>query len=139
MSARIYIAVFKGDPIDLTEYRHTAIVLEIDGRETQLDVKGGHGFFEYEEQTRSESVRLSSSLAPSGLIHVANISSSYADAFRSIVANTNINNDERAWNCQNFVGEALQRVQRDNLITEEQYLGAIDQMATIILEATVQD
>ncbi|KAJ6263963.1 hypothetical protein Dda_0100 [Drechslerella dactyloides] len=117
MPARIYIAVFKGDPIDLTEYRHTAIVLEIDGRETMLHVTGGHGFFQYEEQTRRE----------------------YADGFRSIVANTDVNNGERAWNCQNFVGDALQRVQRHHLITEEEYLGAINQMTTIILEAIDQD
>ncbi|KAK6501680.1 hypothetical protein TWF481_009509 [Arthrobotrys musiformis] len=139
MEARIYIAVFKGDPIDLTEYRHTAIVLEIDGRETMLHVKGGHGFFQYEEQTRMESVRLSRSLAPGGLIHVANISSSDANDFRSIVADTAVNNDERAWNCQNFVGDALKRVQSRHLITKEQYLGAVDEMVTIILEATDKD
>ncbi|RVD89359.1 uncharacterized protein DFL_000372 [Arthrobotrys flagrans] len=135
-SVKISIAVFKGDPLDYTSCRHTGLVLEYDDQQLLLHVKGAHGFFEFEEAVRRKPVEESERLALDGIIHVARIPAKDMDMFRAVVANTNVNNRERGWNCQNFVGDALRKVEEAHLISKEEFDEAIDKMATVLLEAT---
>ncbi|KAK6353564.1 hypothetical protein TWF696_005526 [Orbilia brochopaga] len=135
-SVTILIAVFKGDPLDYISCRHTGIVLEYDGQQRILHITGARGFFTFQEELRAVKVENSRRLAADGIVNVARIPARDIDLFRTIVANTHINNEEERWNCQNFVGDALARAVKAHLISNKQFLDAIDNMATVLAEAT---
>ncbi|KUI72370.1 hypothetical protein VM1G_11826 [Cytospora mali] len=49
--------------------------------------------------------------------------------------NTPVNNEEASWNCQHWVGDALERCVRAHIISLDQMHAAIDKMTDVLLEA----
>ncbi|KAL2376099.1 hypothetical protein RJ035_008117, partial [Blastomyces gilchristii] len=52
----------------------------------------------------------------------------------ALVAQVPVNNNLDDWNCQNWVGEALQRLVENNVISAEQISVALDGMVDLLLE-----
>jgi hypothetical protein len=60
-------------------------------------------------------------------------------AIRNTLYNTPINNNERAWNCQSWVGDGLRRLWEAELIPENIATTATDQMVDVLIETPDED
>jgi hypothetical protein len=100
-------------------------------------VVGAAGFFEHQERWNTTQPSASRHFERS--IHVATFQTERNEAdtlrIRNELANTPINNSERAWNCQTWVGDALGRLRNVGLLPEERVTRAADEMADVIMEA----
>ncbi|KAL2359169.1 hypothetical protein RJZ56_007995 [Blastomyces dermatitidis] len=56
------------------------------------------------------------------------------DTLQALVAQVPVNNDLDDWNCQNWVGEALQRLVENKVISAGQKSVALDGMVDLLLE-----
>ncbi|KAI0534577.1 hypothetical protein GGR58DRAFT_482327 [Xylaria digitata] len=136
---RLDVIVFRGDPIDAPQYRHTELLIQhlsVDGTvlwRRYLHVAGAAGFFEREELEYDPG----SSELFVGLVPVATIpvSTSSDRRLRDAIWSTPVNNGDRSWNCQNYVGDALYSCTEAGLVSTEETENAIDGMTDLILEA----
>ncbi|KAF2967271.1 hypothetical protein GQX73_g6299 [Xylaria multiplex] len=136
---RLDVIVFRGDPIDAPQYRHTELLIQhlsADGTvlwRRYLHVAGAAGFFEREELEHDPG----SSELFVGLVPVTTIpvSTSSDRRLRDAIWSTPVNNDDRSWNCQNYVGDALYSCIEAGLVSTEETDNAIDGMTDLILEA----
>ena len=133
MEATLSILVFKGDPIDAIEFRHTALFLEVPGFPTSLlHVTGGRGFFDFERQ-------LGRAPEDSKLfirkILVGTVVRQERATIEAIIMATSVRNADRSWNCQNWVGDALKKLSDYQVITREARTKAIDDMTEVVVEA----
>lgn len=135
MTTSISIAVFKGEPLDYMEFRHTSLYFKFsDGTETLAHVKGSHGFFNYEAES-TDPTKIN------GLDTQFYVATVPADVNKQQILDacrtTPVRNDpqHKDWNCQNWVGEALQKLVEINCITSQKRKEALDRMTDIILEA----
>jgi len=139
--ATLKIAVYKGDSYDSPAARHTALVLTCDNTtQYKLHVTGGHSFFTFEELSLSSDQHITlatpdKDLAADLIPVASNISEADVKRIRFVVSTTRVDNKDRSWNCQNFVGDALRRVKNEGIITREEFDGSLDRMADVILEA----
>lgn len=136
MSTKIYITVERGEPLDYIEYRHTALHLIFpDGTECLMHVLGAHGIFNfYNHQNCGPSTRPLYEKS----IHVVDIPDSTSPlSIRSVISTTPVKNspEDRPWNCQNWVADALSRLVLYGYITKSERENAIDEMVTVCLEA----
>ncbi|GAW20521.1 hypothetical protein ANO14919_100270 [Xylariales sp. No.14919] len=138
-SQRLDVIVSRGDPIDAPQYRHTELLIQHlsqDGTvlwRRYLHVAGAAGFFEREELDYDPT----SSELFAGLVPVTTIAvSTSADRrLRDAIWSTPVNNADRSWNCQNYVGDALYSCTEAGLVSTEETENAIDGMTDLILEA----
>ena len=102
-------------------------------------ITGGSGFFELEE--RWNTTQPSESRHFERLIAVVTVQAPTADilTIRNIIYGTPINNTERAWNCQSWIGDGLRRLQQAGLIPATITTSAADQMVDVLMEAPDQD
>ncbi|WEW59037.1 hypothetical protein PRK78_004505 [Emydomyces testavorans] len=139
MSTKVWILVYVGDPMDYSKYRHTSLYVEFDddaeNEGTVFHITGAHGFFKFEERKQydpSKSIKLRKK------VEVGEISAEVPKlAIRSILAATKVRNgiDDGDWNCQNWVGDALQQLVDQSWLSAELRDNAIDQMLDACLEA----
>lgn len=73
-----------------------------------------------------------------GRKHICQVSKSQEEV-RNICLYTPVNNREDGWNCQNFVGDMLNRLVDHGVITEAEKDLAIDFMTDVILQGVDQD
>ncbi|KAJ8124563.1 hypothetical protein O1611_g9077 [Lasiodiplodia mahajangana] len=137
---RLSIVIFRGDPIDAPQYRHTALFIEHldqEGTRTQhrvVEVVGSAGIFEREENVTSDP-RKSPTFVGSVVVATISSTGSSDSRLRDVIWSTPINNSENSWNCQNWVGDALSLCIEDKLILSEESDRAIDGMVDFILQA----
>ncbi|OJJ38032.1 hypothetical protein ASPWEDRAFT_307648 [Aspergillus wentii DTO 134E9] len=135
MPTKAYIAVYIGDPVDFTKYRHTALFFEFPSYSLLMHITGAQGFFEFQKQEDYDP-RNSRKLA--SLIKVDDISDSFTPtSIESIVSTTPIRNGraDRDWNCHNWVGEALNRLIEAGSLEFSKREAAVDKMIDICMEA----
>ncbi|EER39184.1 conserved hypothetical protein [Histoplasma capsulatum H143] len=136
MPTKIFILVFKGDPVDLKKFRHTALYLEFAaGTHSMMHVTGTQGMFVFEAKTDYNPV-LSRSLVK--MIPAAEVPDSISEAsIKSTVSATPAKNsrEDLDWNCQLWVGDALTRLTDRDYVSKEQRDAAIDAMVDACMEA----
>ncbi|RHZ49209.1 uncharacterized protein CDV56_100371 [Aspergillus thermomutatus] len=133
---KLYVLVYKGEPLDCHEYRHTALYLKTpDNQSFIMHILGTQGMFEYAQVKNSDPSAVGS-LAK--VVPVAEISDAIGSGpIQSTVAKTLIKNgpQDLDWNCQHWVGEALSKLAEREYITVLQRAEAIDRMMDACLEA----
>ncbi|KAG4426857.1 hypothetical protein IFR04_000288 [Cadophora malorum] len=131
------IIVYRGDPVDVQSTRHTAFFIEYaDGSNLITHAVGAHGFFEHAEKwnTQPTESRNFERLIP---IITMRTREERDLTVREILYNVPVNNEERSWNCQSWIGDGLRAL--SGLISAEIATNAADQMATVLLEAPDED
>lgn len=140
-SQTLSIIVYRGDPIDSYLNRHTAFYIEYsDGSNVLSHITGASGFFAFDERWNEARPPQQSAQFERG-IPVATIQSSNPQdlTIRNILYNTPINNNERSWNCQHWIGDGLRRLQEADIIPENIANNAADQMVDVLMEAPMED
>ncbi|KAL4919708.1 Pyruvate/Phosphoenolpyruvate kinase-like domain-containing protein [Aspergillus aurantiobrunneus] len=133
---KLFILIYKGDPLDYSEYRHTALYFHFaSSTRSIMHVVGCPGLFRFVNNidTDPSSIGLLAKVVP-----VTEIPTSIGeDSICETVSRTPIRNGrlDLDWNCQNWVGDALARLVERGWITPENRGHAIDRMADICLEA----
>ncbi|KAI1757381.1 hypothetical protein F4782DRAFT_127366 [Xylaria castorea] len=133
---RLEIIVFSGSPVDAPQYRHTGLLIQDLARDNTilnrryLNVIGTAGLFEREESSRNPK----KSALFIGAVHVATIRARGL-SLRNAIWSTPVNNADRSWNCQNYVGDALECCTREGLISEGQMDYGIDGMVDFVHQA----
>ncbi len=133
---RLEVIVFSGSPVDAPQYRHTGLLIQDLAQDNTtlkrrfLHVTGSAGVFAREEDSRNP--RKSELFV--GAVHLATIRAS-GSSLRNAIWSTPVNNADRGWNCQNYVGDALESCAREGLISEEQIDYAIDGMVDLVQQA----
>ena len=137
MPTKTYITVYIGDPVDLTEYRHTALYFQFEtASPLLLQITGAQGFFAYDKQDNYDLAETKSCLAK--LILVADIPDSFSpDRIQAIVASTPIRNGRlnRDWNSHNWVGEALSGLVVAGCLKFDERERGVDKMMDACMEA----
>ncbi|KAJ5773961.1 hypothetical protein N7457_008857 [Penicillium paradoxum] len=138
MPIQISLLVYKGVPVDFSEYRHTALhALYSEDEYDWLHVVGAHPFFEFQKDSKDPI-----SEPPIAWIPVSTAPDSVTKAMivgacaRTPVRNSN---RDRDWNCQNWVGEALTELVNAGCLSHEELKVAIGKMVEVILEAEQED
>ncbi|OXV10819.1 hypothetical protein Egran_01417 [Elaphomyces granulatus] len=133
MAASLSIVIYKGSPIDASEFRHTALFLEFPEATTLLiHVTGASGFFQAEVRPGEEPTRSKKFIKK---IFVGTITGQTKTAIESTIKFTPIDNSDRSWNCQNWVGDALKKLSDRQWITGGAFSKAIDAMVEVIIDA----
>ncbi|KAL4801776.1 Pyruvate/Phosphoenolpyruvate kinase-like domain-containing protein [Aspergillus unguis] len=136
MPQKLFILIYKGDPLDYSEYRHTALYFHFaSSSRSIMHVVGCPGLFRYSHNidTDPSSVGILAKVIP-----VTEIPTNIGeDSICETVQRTPIRNGrlDLDWNCQNWVGDALARLVDRGWITGEVRGDAIDKMADACLEA----
>lgn len=133
---KLYVLVYKGEPLDYHEYRHTALYLKLpDNQSFIMHILGTQGMFEY-AQIKNKDPSVVGSLAK--VVPVADISEVIGSGpIQSTVAKTLVQNGplDLDWNCQHWVGDALSKLAERKYITVAERAEAIDRMMDACLEA----
>lgn len=139
ISQTLYIIVNRGDPIDSYSLRHTAFWVEFsDGRNFVSQVCGAASFFEFEERWNEAQPEENGQFER--IIPVITVRTMADDmSIRDTLRGTPVNNDERSWNCQTWIGDGLKRLQDAKLLRETHIINAADQMVDVLLEAPDDD
>ncbi|KAJ0417584.1 hypothetical protein BJY00DRAFT_315697 [Aspergillus carlsbadensis] len=122
----ISIVVFRGDLLDVIEFRDAAIhVFYSDGHQTLMHLIGTPGFFEFARE-EGHDPRRCRNLA--GIVHVSVLKDSISKAaIEAACARTPVQNDFENWNSYNWVCRALTGLHERST--------AIDKMKNILREA----
>ncbi|OJJ75346.1 hypothetical protein ASPBRDRAFT_53262 [Aspergillus brasiliensis CBS 101740] len=136
MSHRLFILVYRGDPLDYSEYRHTALYVQFASQtRTILHILGTQGLYRYVEYPGADPMELGDLVRA---VPVTDLSVSVEEeAIRETVARTPVRNGylDLEWNCQHWVGDALARLVDKSWVTEAERADAIDKMTDACLEA----
>ena len=139
ISQTLYIIVKRGDPIDSYSLRHTSFWVEFsDGRNLLSHVCGAASFFEFEErwnETQPQESRHFERIIPVITVRTTADDMTIRDTLRG----TPVNNKERSWNFQTWIGDGLKRLQEAKLLQEVNTVSAADQMVDVLLEAPDED
>ncbi|OJJ08927.1 hypothetical protein ASPVEDRAFT_180655 [Aspergillus versicolor CBS 583.65] len=132
---KLFILIYKGDPLDYSEYRHTALYFHFPSSRSIMHIVGCPGLFRYVNNIDTDP-SVMGSLAK--VIPVTEIPTDIGEeSISQTVARTPIRNGrlDLDWNCQNWVGDALARLVERGWISADQRGVAIDKMADACLEA----
>ncbi|KAJ0415048.1 hypothetical protein BJY00DRAFT_269486 [Aspergillus carlsbadensis] len=136
MTQKMFILIYKGEPLDYTEYRHTALYFHFaSSTRAILHIIGCPGLFRYTHNVNVDPSSLGDLVK---VVPVTEIPTSIGeDSICETVSRTPIRNGrmDLDWNCQNWVGDALKRLVDRGWITGDQRGMAIDRMADACLEA----
>ncbi|KAI1196885.1 hypothetical protein F5X97DRAFT_303784 [Nemania serpens] len=136
----LVILVFRADPIDAPQYRHTALLIEQpdqDGSGTQnrvVEVIGTAGIFERSEEVICDP-RQNTSFVGSVPVATIPVISPSDTRLRDVIWSTAIDNEDNSWNSQNWVGDALNLCVGYKLISSDESDRAIDGMVDLVLQA----
>ncbi|PYH91122.1 hypothetical protein BO71DRAFT_56724 [Aspergillus ellipticus CBS 707.79] len=134
---RLFILVYKGDPLDYTEYRHTALYFQFAAQvRSVMHIIGTQGLYKFVEYLGADPMEIGDLVR---VVPVTEISASVdeEEAIREAVSRTPVRNGylDLEWNCQHWVGDALGRLVERGWVTEAERAQAIDQMTDACLEA----
>ena len=138
MPTQISLLVYKGVPVDFSQYRHTALhVLHSEDEYDWLHVVGAHPFFNFQKDPQNPIPE-----SPVAWIPVCTAPDSITRAmihFACMSTPVRNGNGDRDWNCQNWVGEALSGLVDIGCVTKQERSAAIGKMVEIILDAELED
>ncbi|KAM3503506.1 hypothetical protein MY11210_008690 [Beauveria gryllotalpidicola] len=133
---KVYVAVFKGDPVDFQKYRHTGLwfVPEGSGTKYYFHVKGFTGSFEFERRenfdpTTSRTFAKKIKLGKTKLYLTS-------DELAALLENVSVNNNDPEFNCQQWVQYVLWALFDNGYLNEEQYNDGLNGMIDATMEAT---
>ncbi|KAK8227647.1 hypothetical protein HDK90DRAFT_514147 [Phyllosticta capitalensis] len=138
-SIDVRVAVFRGEPIDQAQWRHTALSFSFGDQSPPIvihAVGSPHAFtLEVKQNCRPESeVKFAQA------IQVGQLRGPMTNAeLVFFMSQTPINNLDREFNCQVWVEQALARLKAANHLTGEQYERGVDGMTTVLMEATDEE
>lgn len=132
------IVIYKGKPIDSMKFWHTALFIEYsEGRNVLLHVTGAAVFFEFEERQDGRDVTTAPSFVSK--VHVATLNAGQEDlTLRNTIYNTLVNNSDNGWNCQVWIGDDLERVRVNMLLSADTIRAAADGMVDVLIDALEQ-
>ncbi|OBT85195.1 hypothetical protein VE02_05687 [Pseudogymnoascus sp. 03VT05] len=105
-----------------------------DGRNLLSHVCGAASFFEFEERWNEAHPQEGKFFER--IIFVMTMRTAVDDmTIRNTLRQTPVNNKERSWNCQTWIGDGLKRLQDAKLLREANTVSAADQMVDVLLEA----
>ncbi len=133
MSAALRIIVYKGSPVDASEFRHTALFLEFPDKSTlMIHVIGPNQFYQTEVKSGVDPAYSKKFIKK---ISVGTIQGQTKAAIESRIKATPVKNSDRSWNCQHWIGDALKRLADQKWISGGARSAAIDAMAEVIADA----
>ncbi|KFY81752.1 hypothetical protein V500_11133 [Pseudogymnoascus sp. VKM F-4518 (FW-2643)] len=131
----IRIAVYKSEPLDYQKFRHVALWFAFDNGADKvvIHITGPNQGYKIEVRENYDPAgsRLFQKWVEVGWTKT-NLTKSQLVAF---VSRTPIDNVSRGFNCQMWVGEALKVLAQGGYIEQAEYLGAVDTMIDITMEA----
>ncbi|KAL6229192.1 hypothetical protein BDW75DRAFT_245960 [Aspergillus navahoensis] len=136
MPTIIFIVVFRCELLDVVEFRDVALyTIYSDGRQALIHPIGTPGFFNFANQEANDP-RNSANFAGLVLLSLVKDSISRA-AIEAICARTPVQNNawRQGWNSQDWICQALARLQSIGCLTDQERFAAIDKMKNIILQA----
>jgi hypothetical protein len=129
------IVVFVGEPLDYQKYRHTALCLRPNNGGTSMIIHIIGPNMSYVLQTRDNydpsTSRNFAKEVSAGTLRTPMAKTQLA----SLIYQTPIDNSSREFNCQTWVGDALQRLATAGYITQKDCDGGIDRMVEATMEA----
>ncbi|MCJ1458674.1 hypothetical protein MMC28_009048 [Mycoblastus sanguinarius] len=133
MAASVSIIVFKGDPVDPSELRHTALFLEFsDSTTILLHVIRVGGLFQTEFKA-GENPESSETFIKK--ILVGEIKGQSKATIESKIKTTPVNGSDVSWDCHNWVDDALKKIEKEGWITSDARSKAIDDVVDAIVDA----
>ncbi|KAL3470350.1 hypothetical protein BJX99DRAFT_239648 [Aspergillus californicus] len=136
MPQKLFILIYKGEPLDYAEYRHTALYFHFaSSSRSIMHIIGCPGLFRF---SHNVNVDPSTQGDLARVVPVAEIPTDIGEgSICETITRTPIRNgrEDLDWNCQNWVGDALRRLVERGWIGVEQRADAIDKMADACLEA----
>ncbi|KXS93527.1 hypothetical protein AC579_3009 [Pseudocercospora musae] len=133
--AHLSIVVWKGDPVDFPQYRHTALCFRFPDSLTPITIHviGPPGEYVYELRG-SDDPAFNHGIA--GIVNVGMLSKSTTDSHLDrILRAVPVGNSNPEFNCQIWVEKALKSLENLHLLTDEAYLRGVDGMVDIIAGA----
>lgn len=138
---RLSVGVFCGVPVDAYVYRHTGLLIEHlnnDGTLTRrnfIHLTGSAGFFFQCNESFDRNPAMSRLFAGSVPVATIPASGSSDSCLRNAIWSTAINNASYDWNCQTWVGDALNSCVAAGLISSDEAELTIDGMTELVLQA----
>lgn len=129
------IAVYKGEPLDWQKYRHTALCLRPANANTPMIIHatGPKGEYVLETKDNYDPTR-STRLAKE--VRVGSLRTPMTKAqLAALLYQTPIKNRDREFDCQKWVGDALQRLATAGYILQKDCDSGIDRMVEATMEA----
>jgi len=132
---KVYIAVYKGEPVDFQKYRHTGLwfVPEESGSTLFCHVTGSTGDFTFESRTNYNPTS-SETLAKTIEVGATQQKLTAAALLGEMQA-CPVRNDDMEFNCHGWVEAALKRLSLAGYLTNEEYENGFDKMMDATLEA----
>ena len=134
-TAHVSIAVYKGDPIDSQEYRHTSLHFQFQDQSPTLlaHIVGPSGDFQFQVRSGYDPAasRNLAKLVNVGTLQVQTTSDQLTSALRAVA----IKNHDREFNCQTWVENVLKMWKDRQLLSERDYDDGVDGMVEAIAEA----
>ena len=137
-----YTIVFKGDPLDLQQYRHTALLfvpLTGDGEADAAadtyycNAVGVSGEFEFEDGTNHQPQLEEKFVAQLEVGRTKTAMTPHQLA--SLMRRVPVLNDDYEFNCQSWVQLALERLSKDGYLTQEEYDDGVNDMVSETMKA----
>lgn len=129
------VAVYKGEPLDWSEYRHTGLHFDFGDGSPFLfvHVEGSAQMFQYSELTSYDPQK------SARLVRLVNVGYLLKDASRAQIQHlmrlVPVDNSEKSWNCQHWVGSALERLRDAGRLSSDDCEAGLDGMVTAIAGA----
>ncbi|KAM5347020.1 hypothetical protein ACJ41O_010025 [Fusarium nematophilum] len=144
----VYVVVYKGDPVDLQIYRHTALWF------VPLDDDGGggggggspHYYFEVQGSTGDFKFNTADGVDPTGMagfakkVQVADTRHALTpEHLGHLMEGTHVDNHDPEFNCHVWVDRSLNALYQGGYLSKEEYLGGVDGMVDATMEAEDED
>lgn len=133
------IIVFTGVPHDFMKYRHVGIQCLLSEQQwvTFFHVEGAPQRFLIQELPNYDGTQ-SQRFAKQVNVGYLQVPMTLSQ-LRELMFSMEPDNSSAEYNCQNWVGMALEKLVSSNYLTQQEVSDAIDDMAAAILEATQED
>lgn len=131
-----YIYIYKGSwGIDWSEKRHTLLSFSFTNGAKTVVVHAAGSKRDY----RAESIDGYKAAESDNVVGFAELGALQAQISKKelvkFMLETKVDNEADDWNCQSWVGDAMERMLKAGWITNRIYHNGLDQMADVILEA----
>ncbi|PWY76444.1 hypothetical protein BO94DRAFT_425418, partial [Aspergillus sclerotioniger CBS 115572] len=117
MAITLSVLVFRAEPFDCIEFRHTSIYLDYgDGTQSTLHIVGASRDYHFEEVEKDH--------AESGKLERHILVTTFHEGFTSAMikdacSNTRVNNDGSEWNCHHWVGDVLAELMKLEILIKD--------------------
>lgn len=133
MPTNVQVLVYRGPILDYMKYRHTALFFTFtDESKTLLHIEGSPGDFQFNPLDDYDPDSSTHLVKRINVGEVPDLISQGSN--RAVVSRTPLEKD-LGWNCQTWVGDALERMVKSQYLTASERGAALDAMVIVLLEA----